>query len=184
MYNINGEELAYKNKFELVSKLSSLEGIAEVSVLRKINPTNCFGSNNPELQVPYHNGIFAQNSIKLAMRRYEKPSMKSNSEADFASVIVPVSIITSADAADVSSPAQPVNTTITNKTSSSAAGSNVGMAVMDLGADVPDHSASASQCGAGDDLVEAELDEGKLDADKEGKQGQTECGKGEKYSIF
>lgn len=87
LYNINGEELAYKNKFELVSKLSSLEGIAEVSVLRKINPTNCFGSTNPELQVPYHNGIFAQNSIKLAMRKYEKPSMKSNSEADFATAI-------------------------------------------------------------------------------------------------
>lgn len=85
LFNINGEELAYKNKFELVSKLSSLGGIAEVSVLRKINPTNCFGSNNSELQVPYHNGIFAQNSIKLAMRKYEKPSMKSNSDADFTS---------------------------------------------------------------------------------------------------
>lgn len=82
LFNINGEELAYKNKFELVSKLSSLGGIAEVSVLRKINPTNCFGSNNPEQQVPYHNGIFAQNSIKLAMRKYEKPSMKSNSEVE------------------------------------------------------------------------------------------------------
>lgn len=36
--------------------------------------------------MPYHNGIFAQNSIKLAMRKYEKPSMKSNSEADFATL--------------------------------------------------------------------------------------------------
>lgn len=175
MYNINGEELAYKNKFELVSKLSSLEGIAEVSVLRKINPTNCFGSNNPELQVPYHNGIFAQNSIKLAMRRYEKPSMKSNSEADFASVIVPGSIITTNAANPPIVVAQPA----VNKTSSSAAGSNVGMAVMDLGADVADHSESASQCG-GDDLIEAELDDGKQLDKEEAKPGQTECGKGEK----
>lgn len=82
LFNINGEELAYKNKFDLVSKLSSLGGIAEVSVLRKITP-NCFGSTNPEQHVPYHNGIFAQNSIKLAMRKYEKPSMKSSSEVDF-----------------------------------------------------------------------------------------------------
>ena len=160
-----------------MSKLGSLEGIAEVSVLRKINPTNCFGSNNPELQVPYHNGIFAQNSIKLAMRRYEKPSMKSNSEADFASVIVPGSIITTNAANPPLAVAQPVN-----KTSSSAAGSNVGMAVMDLGADVADHSESASQCG-GDDLIEAELDDGKLDKE-EAKQGQTECGKGETDYLY
>lgn len=79
LFNINGEQLAYKNKFELISKLSSLGGIAEVSVLRKTN-SNCFGANID--QVPYHNGIFAQNSIKLAMRKYEKPSMKCNSEAE------------------------------------------------------------------------------------------------------
>jgi hypothetical protein len=81
LYNINGEQMAYKNKFELISKLSSLGGIAEVSVLRKSNP-NCFGANTD--QIPYHNGIFAQNSIKLAMRKYDKPAMKSSSEADIA----------------------------------------------------------------------------------------------------
>lgn len=77
IYCINGETMSYCNKFDLVSKLSSLNGIAEVSILRK---SNCYGPHKD--QVPYHNGIFAQNSIKLAMPKYDKPSIKSNSEND------------------------------------------------------------------------------------------------------
>ncbi|RMZ92951.1 hypothetical protein BpHYR1_024288 [Brachionus plicatilis] len=77
IYCINGENMAYCNKFDLVSKLSNLNGIAEVSILRK---SNCYGPHKD--QVPYHNGIFAQNSIKLAMPKYDKPSIKSNSEND------------------------------------------------------------------------------------------------------
>ena len=56
-------------------------GVAEVSVLRKAaDASGCFGG---EEEVPYHNGIFAQNSIKLAMRKYESPATKSSSEAEF-----------------------------------------------------------------------------------------------------
>lgn len=77
IYCINGESMTYCNKFDLVSKLGNLNGIAEVSVLRK---SNCYGPHKD--QVPYHNGIFAQNSIKLAMPKYDKPSIKSNSEND------------------------------------------------------------------------------------------------------
>ena len=102
-----------KNKFELISKLSSLGGTAQVNVLRKVAtaPSNyCFVNKNSHANsnsnansksndnlvsmppdsstatttstavldqtphiIPYHNGIFAQNSIKLAMRKYEKP---------------------------------------------------------------------------------------------------------------
>lgn len=79
LFNINGETLYDKNKIEVASKLCSFEGTANVSILRRTN-SNCFVLK-PD-QIPYHNGIFAQNSIKLAMRKYEKPSIKSNSEAD------------------------------------------------------------------------------------------------------
>ena len=133
LVNINGEELTFKNKFELISKLSSLGGTAEVNVLRKalthhhssslLTSSNyCFVSSNKTLSasnnniaatsnancsnnntnnlnsstsinlktnsepgpiiIPYHNGIFAQNSIKLAMRKYEKPAIKSTSDMD------------------------------------------------------------------------------------------------------
>ena len=77
IYCINGQSMAFCNKFDLVSKLGNLNGIAEVSILRK---SNCYGPHKD--QVPYHNGIFAQNSIKLAMPKYDKPSIKSNSEND------------------------------------------------------------------------------------------------------
>jgi hypothetical protein len=81
LYNINGEQLAYKNRFDIISKLSSLGGIAEISVMRKAS-SSCFGCSSNE-EVPYHNGIFAQNSIKLAMRKYDQPSaLKSNSEVE------------------------------------------------------------------------------------------------------
>ena len=79
LYNINGEQLIYKEKFEVCSMLSSLSGIAEVGILRK-SIDNCFGDDEDE--IPYYNGIFAQNSIKLAMRKYENPGIKSNSEFD------------------------------------------------------------------------------------------------------
>ena len=133
LLNINGEELTFKNKFELISKLSSLGGTAEVNVLRKTSEHHhssslltssnyCFASSKKTLSasnnnissaskitssnsndnnlnstttanlktssdqgpiiIPYHNGIFAQNSIKLAMRKYEKPAIKSNSDID------------------------------------------------------------------------------------------------------
>lgn len=78
LISINGEELNLKNKFDIISKLSGLSGIAEVAVLRKSN-VNCYVSSGDE--IPYYNGIFAQNSIKLAMRRYEKPA-QTNSDAE------------------------------------------------------------------------------------------------------
>lgn len=56
----------------------------EVSVLRK-SGENCFGSNNDS--IPYCNGIFAQNSIKLAMRKYDKLGIKSGSDADLGYII-------------------------------------------------------------------------------------------------
>ena len=71
--------MEHKNKFDLISRLSSFNGVAELCILRRANG-NCYGTANDS--VPYHNGIFAQNSIKLAMRKYEKPSMKSGSDAD------------------------------------------------------------------------------------------------------
>lgn len=80
LYNINGEQLLYKNKFDLCSMLSSLGGIAEVTVLRK-SPGQLF--NTSDYEVPYYNSIFAQNSIKLAMRKYENPASKSGSDAEF-----------------------------------------------------------------------------------------------------
>ncbi|CAF0708860.1 unnamed protein product [Brachionus calyciflorus] len=83
LYCINGDQLSFCNKFDVVSKLSNLNGIAEVSVLRKNN--NCYGSHTD--LIPYHNGIFAQNSIKLAMRKYDKPSIKSNSDAEMAHTV-------------------------------------------------------------------------------------------------
>jgi hypothetical protein len=84
-YSINGEELIYKNKFELISLLSSLNGISEICVLRKVANNCLYGMSlsSSSNEVPYYNGIFAQNSIKLAMRKYEKPTMKSGSEVDF-----------------------------------------------------------------------------------------------------
>jgi hypothetical protein len=82
-YSINGEQLIYKDKFELISLLSSLSGVAEVCVLRKTtNSCSLFVAVNNK-EVPYHNGIFAQNSIKLTMRKYEKPTIKSDSQVDF-----------------------------------------------------------------------------------------------------
>ena len=49
-------------------------------MLRKSNSNCCYGSILDE--IPYCNSIFAQNSIKLAMRKYEKPGIKSCSDAD------------------------------------------------------------------------------------------------------
>jgi hypothetical protein len=157
LININGETLTQKNKFDLIAKLSSLSGTAEVCILRKTQAqmvssctgVNCYGvvnissssllssqspspsspssscclneeeeeeegeeeeeeegkdlddatSNNGTLTktsshsdqvIPYHNGIFAQNSIKLAMRKYEKPSssiaLKSSSEQEIGDI--------------------------------------------------------------------------------------------------
>lgn len=83
LYNINGEQLIDKDKFELCSILSSLNGIAEVSVLRKASNSCCFDNE----EVPYYNGIFAQNSIKLTMRKYENPAIKSSSEAEFQTLL-------------------------------------------------------------------------------------------------
>ena len=84
LYNINGENLVNKNKFELCSLLSTLTGIAEICVLREIEQNCCYAmSNNSGDEVPYHNGIFAQNSIKLTMRKYENPAIKSGSEVEF-----------------------------------------------------------------------------------------------------
>lgn len=48
--------------------------------MRKSNSNCCYGSILDE--IPYCNSIFAQNSIKLAMRKYEKPGIKSCSDAD------------------------------------------------------------------------------------------------------
>jgi hypothetical protein len=85
IYNINGEY--YKNRFDIISKLSSLSGIAEINVLRKSNGISCcFGGSTLD-EIPYCNSIFAQNSIKLAMRKYEKPGIKSSSDADIAFTI-------------------------------------------------------------------------------------------------
>ncbi len=82
LFHVNGEQLAYKNKFDLISRLGSLNGVAELVILRRENTQSCYGTTND--LIPYHNGIFAQNSIKLAMRKYEKPSaaIKSNSDID------------------------------------------------------------------------------------------------------
>jgi hypothetical protein len=84
LFAINGEQLHYKNKFELCSILSSLSGIAEICVLRKSTDSCCF--TGCDYEVPYYNGIFAQNSIKLAMRKYENPGIKSGSDVDFQGV--------------------------------------------------------------------------------------------------
>lgn len=81
LYNINGENLLNKNKFELCSLLSTLTGIAEICVLREIESC-CYGMSSGD-EIPYHNGIFAQNSIKLTMRKYENPAIKSGSEVEF-----------------------------------------------------------------------------------------------------
>lgn len=73
---MNGEKLIHDNKNDLITKLGSLEnGQAELAILRR----SSYGVVND--LVPYHNGIFAQNSIKLAMRKYEKPeAVKSVSD--------------------------------------------------------------------------------------------------------
>ncbi len=81
LFTVNGEQLHYKNKFELCSILSSLSGIAEICVLRKSTDSCCF--TGCDYEVPYYNGIFAQNSIKLAMRKYENPGIKSGSDVEF-----------------------------------------------------------------------------------------------------
>jgi hypothetical protein len=82
---INGEKLACKTNSELISKLNSSQttGPVALSFLRRVNG-NAFGSSlgTAKDQIPYHNGIFAQNSIKLAMRKYEKLTLKSDNELD------------------------------------------------------------------------------------------------------
>ena len=82
LYIVNGKQMNFKNKFEMIDRLGSMNGVAEVAVLRKNNNFN--NSSNNKDRIPYHNGIFAQNSIKLAMRKYETPpDIKSNSDSDF-----------------------------------------------------------------------------------------------------
>ena len=72
MVNLDGEQLEFKNKEILFAKLNSLHNIGKLVVFR---PSNCDGFNRSSEFVPYHNGIFAQNSIKLAIRKYENPSL-------------------------------------------------------------------------------------------------------------
>ena len=80
--DINGEQQYNKDKFQIISKLSSLSGTAEISILRGTK-RNCNYTVSGE-DIPYYNGIFAQNSIKLAMRRYETIAIKSNSDFAYA----------------------------------------------------------------------------------------------------
>jgi hypothetical protein len=88
LYIVNGQQMNFKNKFEMIDKLGSMNGVAEVAVLRKNNNFNSSNSTNNKDRIPYHNGIFAQNSIKLAMRKYETPpDLKSNSDSDFNNII-------------------------------------------------------------------------------------------------
>ena len=82
LYSINGQLLSDKNCFELISLLGSLSGVSEICVLRKTDTNYCCIGGLDDETVPYHNGIFAQNSIKLAIRRYDKPAIKSGSEVD------------------------------------------------------------------------------------------------------
>jgi hypothetical protein len=84
LYIVNGQQMNFKNKFEMIDKLGSMNGVAEVAVLRKNNNFSSSNSSNNKDRIPYHNGIFAQNSIKLAMRKYETPpDIKSNSDSEF-----------------------------------------------------------------------------------------------------
>jgi hypothetical protein len=81
LFMMNGEKLTCKSKFDIILKLSSQTCPVELSFLRRVSG-NSFGSPTAMDLIPYHNGIFAQNSIKLAMRKYEKLSMKSDNDMD------------------------------------------------------------------------------------------------------
>jgi hypothetical protein len=90
LFMINGEKLVCKSKLDVILKLSTQECPFELSFLRRVTG-NCFTCNSSVKDlIPYHNGIFAQNSIKLAMRKYDTLSMKSDNETDPSSNKEPV----------------------------------------------------------------------------------------------
>ena len=80
LYKFNHESLVNKSKHELISAFQSINQVCELKVIRKLLNSNTNTSKN---EIPYHNEIFAKNSIKLAVRssNYEQPGILSSKRA-------------------------------------------------------------------------------------------------------
>jgi len=70
LYKFNHESLVNKNKREIISALKSINQVCELKVIRKAVSfqTKLDDCNHDDTKIPYHNEIFAKNSIKLPVR--------------------------------------------------------------------------------------------------------------------
>lgn len=75
LYMLNEHSLHNKTKNDILDKFKSINQISELKILRKLKIFET-KTNNPD-GIPYYNGVFAKNSIKLAMRssNYEQSNV-------------------------------------------------------------------------------------------------------------